>query len=256
MHCVLQASDYPSTTRPCNRYPCLGTLAAWTVGDWGLCILSMTPARSCDGGAGLQTRDVVCKGPAGDLLPDDACLRVSGPPNGTKPLVSTPCALAPTCPCHSDGDCPSNHWTCNTTTHLCACAGPWAGDGCDVPLLPPSFTTSSCTDGVVDSRGQCCPSYIDVVSGLCCPEGAVADGRGRCCTTGAVDACGVCGGSGVAIDALGTCCTSALPPSGLCCVDSRQDSCGVCGGLNLCSYVRTANRHVAPFTELLVPRQQ
>ena len=241
-----QAPSGFSTTRPCNRFPCPGTLASWTVGPWTSCVPLATPVRPCEGGPGIQTRAVTCqstdaaaRGGSSDSLPDTECLQ-SGALNVTrKPAQSAPCTLVPTCDCLGDSDCPSNHWVCNSVSRRCECSRQWGGDGCDVPLLAAAPAAPSCEDGVVDVSGGCCRGYIDAVTGHCCPEGAGVDWAGRCCIAGpqAVDACGECGGHGVAVDVTGVCCVSALLPSGLCCVHGEVDSCGVCGGLNNCTYV-------------------
>ena len=154
-----------------------------------------------------------------------------------KPVQSTPCTAASTCDCMTDSDCPSTHWTCNTTNHRCGCSARWGGDVCDIPLLLPPSSAAPCMDGVVDMNGTCSAGFIDSTTGISCPVGSNVDWAGRCCSAGAVDSCGVCGGKGIAVDVLGTCCFSALLPSGLCCEEGEPDSCGVCGGLNNCTYV-------------------
>jgi hypothetical protein len=213
------------TVRPCNRFPCPNSLATWTVGAWGPCVAVTSPPRPCDAGVGTQARSVVCRSPAGVQLADSACNTTS------KPVAIVDCTLPSACSCQTNDDCAGSQWICDRAAHSCACGPLWAGDLCEVPLLPPSHP---CDDGVVDVNGVCCTGFIDSVSGGCCPEGSRVDAVGRCCITGSVDACGVCGGSSVAVDRMGVCCPSALLPSGLCCVDGMVDSCGVCGGLNLC----------------------
>jgi hypothetical protein len=64
-------------------------------------------------------------------------------------------------------DCGGGHRVCNTRTRTCACEAAWGGATCDIPVLAPP-ATDPCVGAVVDLRGRCCRTGIDVTTGLCC----------------------------------------------------------------------------------------
>ena len=238
----------PTTSAPCNRFPCPADAVVWAVGEWGPCIdANSSTALTC--GYGVQVRSVSCRrasGSDGGAVVDDsvcAAATTSGSVVSTRPTRQRECSMGP-CGCTTSAGCGSDNEVCDSDSGSCVCGDGWAGADCSVVLLQPLDPERDCaSNAVVDVNGTCCDdaAAVDSVTGLCCGSGAVVDGDGRCCEVGvAVDACGVCGGSGVVLDVQGTCCSHALAPSGLCC-DGSLDSCGVCDGANECSAVVTAS---------------
>jgi hypothetical protein len=224
-----------STERPCNRFICRAAIGAWSVGSWSVCTPTASTVPSCASTPGIQTRVVQCVSSSGALMQDSACLGMIS--SVSKPSASAPCSSESSCVCSTDSDCGGSQWSCDLVSHKCACSSGWGGDDCTILLLLPPNGAPDCSDGVVDLHGTCCQGYIDISSGLCCPDSSDVDVSGRCCVNGRVDACGVCNGTGVAVDVWGVCCSTPLPPSGMCCVGAKVDSCGVCGGSNACRYV-------------------
>ena len=237
----------PSSSAPCNRFPCPSVAVVWVVGDWGQCVNASTSAvLPC--GRGVQVRSVECRVGSGDghVVDDAACrssLSTALVPSRQQQCDAGRCSCTTTAQCTLSGA----HFVCNDEiAGECVCDGGWGGADCSVPLLlqqqqssnASSVSTACSAQAVVAADGACCepPSVIDGVTGLCCGSGAVTDGSGRCCPAGvAVDACGVCGGDGIVVDVSGVCCNNALSPSGLCCGSGVPwDSCGVCGGTNNC----------------------
>jgi hypothetical protein len=224
----------PPDYRPCNRFPCIGDLTAWSVSAWSACGTTSSDGRfvpaSCSGprGQGHAFRNVSCLSTDGSTAPDALCAA-----SQVEPESIAPCTVDLNCTCSSDGGCVGlgEHFICSPAVHLCTCAPGWAGPSCSVPEMR---GTTACGNGVVDVTGQCCVGYVDAQSGRCCQETDTTDATGRCCAGASVDACGTCGGIGVVVDLLGVCCSTPLAPSGLCCLGTELDSCGVCGGENRC----------------------
>ena len=231
----------PSTTAPCNRFPCPSDVVVWRVGEWGPCVQANTSAvLQC--GVGIQRRDVSCvTASGGGTVSSGACASLAH--SVAVPSSQQPCNVG-ACGCSSSSDCSGlgDHLVCSNSSGRCTCEDGWGGAQCDVVALQSVGSNCSST-AIVDVNGTCCESgsAIDSVTGLCCDVGAVTDGSGRCCDGGVgVDACGVCGGDGVVVDVSGVCCSWPLSPSGVCC-EGVLDSCGVCGGTNDCDAVVTVS---------------
>jgi hypothetical protein len=254
--CESAGLSRPSTSTPCNRFPCPSSQHVWRVGEWGPCVFN-----SSRGGCvpGVRSRVVSCEvvsqlhgdASAGGQVVDSALCS-----SGAAPSSDSECAPASSsCGCTSTSECLvslSENSACDIDSGRCSCVDGWLGDTCSVPALV-SSSGDACRGGVVDVVGACCDSTMVVnATGHCCGAGfAAVDVNGHCCASSAdIDACGVCGGDGVAVDVAGTCCRSALPPSGLCCADASGqpvavDDCGVCGGVHRCGAAVKLNVELA-----------
>ncbi|XP_076238234.1 A disintegrin and metalloproteinase with thrombospondin motifs 9 [Calliopsis andreniformis] len=78
-----ESKKKPSTMIPCNRHQC----PMWNTGDWSQCDVK------CD--SGFQHRQVRCRSPQGELLPDENC-HDSEKPEIVKVCKKDPCVPVPT----------------------------------------------------------------------------------------------------------------------------------------------------------------